>query len=155
MRQTGQQDHKATMFFASCRVLFSMLLISSIEAAVPNEAEAQEWSVQRSSAPRRWQTCRLVSPKFSGPCRVTFITQGSSSMNLHFDLDESGTQGLSFVIPIDGQERGDQRVFMAVAQRFQGNDVAEVLGICSIHEDSIRCINSDGTFGAQAYRPLP
>jgi hypothetical protein len=76
-------------------------------------------------------------------------------MNLHFDLDESGTQGLSFVIPIDGQEGGGQRVFMAVAQRFKGNDVAEVLGSCSILEDSIRCINSDGTFSAQAYRPLP
>ena len=76
-------------------------------------------------------------------------------MNLHFDLDESGTQGLSFVIPINGEERGGQRVFMAVAQRFQGNDVAEVLGSCSILEDSIRCISSDGTFGAQAYRPLP
>jgi hypothetical protein len=76
-------------------------------------------------------------------------------MNLHFDLDESGTLGLSFVIPINGQERGGQSVFMAVAQRFQGNDVAEVHGSCSILEDSIRCVSSDGTFGAQAYRPLP
>jgi hypothetical protein len=76
-------------------------------------------------------------------------------MNLHFDLDESGTQGLSFVIPTNEQERGVQRAFMALAQRFQGNDVAEVLGSCSILEDSIRCTSSDGAFGAQAYRPLP
>lgn len=155
MRQTGQQQHKPSMLFASSRVLASLLLISSIAAAVPTEAEAQEWSVQRSSAPKRWQTCRLISPKFSGPCRVTFITQGSSSMNLHFDLDESGTQGLSFVIPINGQEPGGQSVFMAVAQRFQGNDVAEVHGSCSILEDSIRCVSSDGKFSAQAYRSLP
>ena len=76
-------------------------------------------------------------------------------MNIHFDLDESGTQGLSFVLPIDEQESGGQMVFMAVAQRFQGNDVAEVLGTCSILEDAIRCVSSDGTYSAQAYRPLP
>lgn len=124
-------------------------------AAVTTNAEAQGWSIQRSSAPRRWQTCQIVSPKFSGPCRVTFITQGDGAINLHFDLDESGTQGLSFVIPLDWPEREGQNLFALVAQRFQGNEMTRVLGSCSILEDSIRCISRDGTFSAQAYRSLP
>ena len=115
---------------------------------------AQQWSIQATDAPARWRNCRIASPAYAGPCRVTFVTKGTRSLNIHFDLDDSGTEGLSFVIASEDLELRERMSFALVAERFQRNAVVPAEGVCSVRPESIRCISVDGAYSAQAVQRL-
>lgn len=119
-----------------------------IAAATP--APAQQWSIQDSEAPVHWRTCRIVSPAYTGPCQVTFLTRGNRSLNIHFDRDATGTEGLSFVIAARDRQLEPRMEFQLVAERFASNNVREIDGQCSIRPEAIRCVSADGQFSAQA-----
>ncbi|MFM7312057.1 MAG: hypothetical protein ACKO0M_02630 [Cyanobium sp.] len=126
-----------------------LLLVCGLLGPLP-EAMAQRWSVEESDAPVHWRACRIVSPGWSGPCSVTFVTRGQQSINIHFDRDDSGMEGLSFVIAAAAASTAGPLPFELVAARFGSNRVIETTGQCSPRPEAIRCISRDGRFSAQA-----
>ena len=136
-----------------CRAVFpcrAVVVCLALALGLPARVGAQHWSIKGTDAPLRWRTCRLVAPEYSGPCRVTFLTRGNGAINLHFDLDDSGTEGLSFVIPSQDLQTSERMEVLHVAQRFRRNTLEATTGVCVYRADSIRCVSDDGTFSAQA-----
>lgn len=127
----------------------------ALALGLPGQVGAQHWSIQGTEAPARWRTCRIVAPDYSGPCRVTFVTRGNGAINIHFDLDDSGSEGLTFVIPSDDLQTAERMDVTLVAQRFVRNRLETVAGVCALRPESIRCVSRDGTFSAQAVERLP
>jgi len=122
----------------------------ALALGLPPRVMAQHWSIQGSAAPVSWRTCRIVAPDYSGPCRVTFLTRGNGAINIHFDLDTSGTEGLSFVIPSQDLQTNERMDVELVAQRFRRNKLEASAGVCVLRSDSIRCVSDDGVFSGQA-----
>jgi hypothetical protein len=118
-----------------------------------------------------WQerrSCEIRSSSYNGPCMLTVISFGES-MNIHFDIDKIGTQGLTFagnllLISADGASLA----VMGVVERFRGpNRSALSPGICAVtfarpHDPSgdqpapwnntrqILCVSEDGRFSGTA-----
>ena len=83
------------------------------------------------------------------------LTRGDSAINIHFDLDTSGVEGLTFVIATMTPEVEGRMDFDLVAECFTRHIVTQVPGLCSLRPDPIRCVSHDGCFSAQAVQSPP
>lgn len=103
-----------------------------------------------------WQLrskCQISSPRYNGPCRYTVISFGRS-MNIHFDLDELGHSGVTFISNSPTEDRdGLSAPLVAIWNRIGSPSPATpVKGECLITAGllSITCTTSGGNYSATA-----
>jgi len=98
-----------------------------------------------------WQDrsrCQIRSVNYTGPCVLTVISFGRS-MNVHFDIDDLGSQGLTF----GGNQyftsnSGASLRIIGVVERFSGPDISRLSnGECSIE--------FEGNYNPQSGQEIP
>ena len=121
-----------------------------IAACLPTQA--QTMSMSGANSVKR-EYCSIVSPEYNGPCSHTFTTTGGGKgLNIHFDLNNIGDRGVTWVVSeitkIDGET-----TFLStsvVLTRFPAAKVYEINGSCSVNPTAFKCITSDGRIQAYA-----
>jgi len=125
------------------------LLIVAIQALIPTVAIAQGRSVVHNET--YWQNrsrCHIRSVNYTGPCVLTVISFGKS-MNVHFDIDDLGSQGLTF----GGNQyitstTGAYLKVIGVVERFTGPNISRLSeGECSLE--------FEGTYNPQSGQKIP
>jgi len=125
------------------------LIILAIQTLIPTVAIAQGSAVVHQET--YWQNrsrCQIRSANYTGPCVLTVISFGRS-MNVHFDIDDLGSQGLTF----GGNQyitsnTGAYLKVIGVVERFTGPDISRLSdGECSIE--------FEGTYNPQSGQQTP
>jgi len=125
------------------------LLMSLVQTVLPLPALAQGRAVVHQET--YWQNrsrCQIRSANYTGPCVLTVISFGRS-MNVHFDIDDLGSQGLTF----GGNQyitsnTGAYLKVIGVVERFTGPDISRLSdGECSIE--------FEGTYDPQSGQQIP
>lgn len=132
-------------FMKALSSIVALSIISSFFVAT-NQAQAQ-WSVQE-NVTRRFPHCIIKSPNELEKCIGVSFTTGNYSKNLHFDLDNLPTRGMSFVYPKSIST--EKFLFHAVAD--SNKNVMRIEGNCLISASSIECITEDGRIHAKAWQ---
>lgn len=140
-----------------------------IQASLPIEAYGQGRSTVHTET--YWQqrsSCDIRSANYTGPCVLTVISFGKS-MNIHFDINELGPNGLSFIgNRVVTTSHGAILQVLGVLERFNGPDQNELVpGECVVDFSTIYspdsgqkapwdetariiCTTEDGRFNATA-----
>ena len=151
---------------------FQLLNLATIFAAVMSVA-AQAITQSKAVIHKEtyWQSrpaCQIRSPNYSGRCALTVISFGKS-MNIHFDIDDLGSRGISFGgNSYTTTSHGAVLEILGVVDRFSGEDSLQyVHGECTIDipeiydprkkmkapwksTNRIICVSQDGRFNAFA-----
>lgn len=130
-------------YFRSAVMFELPLLFGSFLIAGPVLSQAQ-WSTSEDTFKSRWETCRIETAAYTGPCKETVITLRNGSMNLHFDLDDSGLKGLTWGISKMPPKGSNLFPVVLTGERFGDRSIRNASGECRIASQEIFCITHDG-----------
>ena len=108
--------------------------------------------------------CLITSPSYNGICRYSIITLKATprkdivSINIHFDLDDLGARGLTFIGLARTNESFNanaetEMLVYAVNQRYGKKEpILESEGSCFLaaNQELIRCVTRDGKYESNA-----
>lgn len=133
---------------------FSTLILASLTMGLSSPALAQ-WQTSQPVATARWKTCRIETPSFTGSCKATVFTLKGGSLNLHFDVDDTGLRGLTWGMSAMPPEGSNVFPVVLTAERFGKRNIRYSSGECRVAPQEIFCITHDGLQTAVARNRLP
>lgn len=123
-----------------------------LSLAIPVRAQDQG-VIHKETYSQIREKCQITSPRYTGKCQYTVISFGKS-MNIHFDLDELGHNGLTFISNAPQQDGDGMSVpLVAIWQRIgKPSPASPAGGECYISRglSKITCITSNGLYSATA-----
>ena len=114
-----------------------------------------QWQTAEPVVSAHWKTCRIETPAYTGSCRATVFTLKDGSLNLHFDVDNTGLRGLTWGISAMPPEGSNVFPVVLTAERFGKRIVRYSSGECRVAPQEIFCITNDGQQTAVARNRLP
>jgi hypothetical protein len=120
---------------------FIILLLGSSLIAGPVLAQ---WSASKPTFKSQWETCRIETSAYTGSCKATVITLKDGSLNIHFDVDDTGLRGLTWGISIMPPKGSDVFPVLLTAERFGERSIRYTSGECRVGTQEIFCISHDG-----------
>jgi hypothetical protein len=140
------------MNYITSLAVFNVSATLLLGFSVPVAAQDQS-VIHKETYSQLREHCQISSPKYTGKCQYTVISFGRS-MNIHFDLDELGHTGLTFISNAPRQDGDGLSIpVIAIWQRFrEPSPASAAAGECSISSglSKIICITSDGLYSATA-----
>lgn len=129
--------------FRNAAMIELPLLFGSFLIVSPVLSQAQ-WSTSEDTFKSRWGTCQIETAAYTGPCKETVITLRNGSMNLHFDLDDSGLKGLTWGISKMPSRGSSLFPVVLTGERFGERSIRNISGECRVSSQEIFCITHDG-----------
>jgi hypothetical protein len=101
----------------------------------------------------RREYCSIASPEYTGPCSYTFTTTGGGKgLNIHFDINNFGDRGVTWVVSGITREDADT-IFLStsvVLTRLPAAKVYKTNGSYSAKPAAFKCVTSDGSIETYA-----
>ena len=113
-----------------------------------------QWQTSEPVATAHWKTCRIETPAYTGSCKSTVFTLKDGSLNLHFDVDDTGLRGLTWGISAMPPEGTNVFSVVLTAERFGKRTIRYSSGECRVAQQEIFCITHDGQQTAVARNRL-
>ena len=113
-----------------------------------------QWRTSEPFSKIPWKTCRIETAAYTGSCKTTVFTLLDGSLNLHFDLDDTGLRGLTWGISAP-PEGSDVFPVILMAERFGERTIRYSSGECRVKPQEIFCITHDGQQMAVVRQRLP
>lgn len=126
--------------------------IFTIMAAACLPAHAQTMGMSEANWIKR-EYCSIASPEYTGPCSFTVTTDGGGKgLNIHFDINEAGDQGVTWVVSGVTRKTNDTAFLSteSVLTRFPAIKSYRVTGSCSVRPTAFKCVTSDGRIQSYA-----
>ncbi len=113
-----------------------------------------QWQTAETLNTAHWKTCLIETPAYTGPCRTTVFTYRDGSLNIHFDVDNTGLRGLTWGISAMPPEGSNVFPIALTAERFGKRTVRYSSGECRVAAQEIYCVTHNGQQTAVARNRL-
>ncbi len=114
-----------------------------------------QWQTAETLATAHWKTCQIETPSYTGSCRATVFTLRDGSLNIHFDVDNTGLRGLTWGISAMPPEGSNVFPVVLTAERFGKRIVRYSSGECRVAAQEIYCVTHNGQQTAVVRNRLP
>lgn len=137
------------------KILSRSLLVLAAVLTLCGAASSERKPVRVVRGPTAWRSCHMQSPGYTGTCRMTRITSGLETTNIHFSVDDDWEAELNFILLGEWQEPMQENLdFTLVMGVFETGQPRVSPGRCSLRPEALRCISNDRQFQAEAAGPL-